>query len=347
MFKTLKDFSVVGKRILVRCDFNVPVDQKGNILDDFRIQQALPTIKYLIEAKAKVILMSHLDPESTNVADPKFNFNGVAQILSNFLKISIAKEEDCVGPSVEVSANSLEPGQVLLLENLRFHEEETEGNIEFAKKLSYLGDIYVNEAFSVCHRNHASIAGVPQFLPKCAGLSLEKEIKALDKVMQNPERPMVAVAGGKKVETKSKFIDKISNIADLVIVSGLIKKEMEDKKIEFKNKEKIIGPSGNLDALDINDESVKLFQEKIMGAKTILWNGPFGKFEDENYAKGTLAIANAIIESGAFSVVGGGETVEFLEKKGMIVKFSHVSTGGGAMLSYLAGDKLPGLEALK
>jgi len=184
-------------------------------------------------------------------------------------------------------------------------------------------------------------------LPKCAGLSLEKEIKALDKVMQNPERPMVAVAGGKKVETKSKFIDKISNIADLVIVSGLIKKEMEDKKIEFKNKEKIIGPSGNLDALDINDESVKLFQEKIMGAKTILWNGPFGKFEDENYAKGTLAIANAIIESGAFSVVGGGETVEFLEKKGMIDKFSHVSTGGGAMLSYLAGDKLPGLEALK
>ena len=220
----------------------------------------------------------------------------------------------------------------MLLENLRFHKEETDNNLDFAKKLSYLGDIYVNDAFGVCHRDNASITGVPQFLPHCAGLLLEKEIESLDKVMKNPEKPMVAIVGGKKVETKSKFINNISKVADFVIVSGLIAKEVEEKNIKFKFPEKIIAPAGQLDGLDINEESIKIFQEKILQAKTVLWNGPFGKFEDKKYAKGTLAIANAIIESGAFSVVGGGETVEFLNKQGMIDKFSHVSTGGGAML---------------
>jgi len=165
--------------------------------------------------------------------------------------------------------------------------------------------------------------------------------------MKDPEKPMVAIIGGKKVETKAKFIDNISEVADYVIVSGLIAKEVAEKNIKFKYPEKIIAPIGQLDALDINEESIKLFQEKIMQAKTVLWNGPFGKFEDKKYSKGSLAIAQAIIDSGAFSVVGGGETVEFIGKQGMIDKFSHVSTGGGAMLSYLSGDVLPGIEALK
>jgi phosphoglycerate kinase len=346
MFKTLKDFSVINKRILVRCDFNVPLDEKGDILDDFRIKQTLPTIKYLIGNKAKVILMSHLDPESTNVADRKFNLNKIAEKLAEYLNFSIAKEEDCIGPGVEVSANSLEAGRVLLLENLRFYKEETAGNVEFAKKLSYLGDLYVNDAFGVCHRNHASISALPQFLPHCAGLLLEKEITILDKIMQTPEKPMVAIIGGTKVETKSKFIDKISETADCVIISGLIKKEVVEKNIQFKHPEKIISPEDSFGALDIDEKTIKMFSEKISQAKTILWNGPFGKFEDKNYAKGTLAIANAIIDSGAYSVVGGGETVEFLAKQGIIEKFSHVSTGGGAMMAYLAGDKLPGLDAL-
>ncbi|MGD0576742.1 MAG: phosphoglycerate kinase [Candidatus Staskawiczbacteria bacterium] len=349
--KTVKEVNVINKRVLVRCDFNVPIDEKGNILDDFRIKKTIPTIKYLIEQKAKIILMSHLGEPDGKVV-PELKMDKVAESLAGYLGFPIEKEDDCIGPDVEGESNKLEMGKVLLLENLRFHKEET-GPVggypdpEFAKKLSYLGDVYVNEAFSVCHRNNASIALVPLLLPSCAGLLLEKEIESLDKVMKNPEKPMTAIVGGKKVETKAKFINNISKVADFVIISGLLAKEVADKNIKFNFPEKIVTPAGQLDALDINEESIKIFQEKIMQSKTILWNGPFGKFEDKNYAKGTLAIANAIIRVGAFSVAGGGETVEFLEKEGMIDKFSWVSTGGGAMLSYLAGDKMPGLDALK
>jgi phosphoglycerate kinase len=353
--KSIKDFSVAGERILVRCDFNVPIDAEGNILDDFRIKKSLPTIKYLIDNKAKVILMSHLDPESTGVVDKKYTLDNVASKLSDHLNISIAKESNCVGPEVEAIANKLEQGNVLLLENLRFYKEETDNNEEFAKKLSYLGNIYVNDAFGADHRAHASIVGVPKFLPSCMGFLLEKEITVLNEIMgKSPstnsgqaEKPMVAVIGGTKVKTKTKFIDKISEVADWVIVSGLIKKEAEEQGIQFKYPEKIIGPTGKLDDLDINKESIEIFKEKILSAKTILWNGPFGKFEEKEYSKGTRDIADAIIESKAFSVVGGGETIEFLQNQGIIDKFNHVSTGGGAMMAYLAGEELPGLEALK
>jgi 3-phosphoglycerate kinase len=347
MIKTLKDFSVAGKRVLVRCDFNVPLDKKGNILDDFRIKQALPTINYLIQNKAKIILMSHLDPESTGLADKKYTLDKVAECLAGYLNFSIEKEDNCIGPDAETESNKLESGKILLLENLRFYKEETDNNLDFAKKLSYLGDIYVNEAFSVCHRNNASISLIPKFIPSVAGFLLEKEIMNLGKVLDNPQKPMVAIIGGTKVETKAKFIDNISEVADFVIISGLIAKEVKEKGIKFLHPEKIIGPVGQLDALDINEESIKIFSEKIMQAKTVLWNGPFGKFEDQEYAKGSLAIANAIIESKAYSVVGGGETVEFLQKQGMIDKFSHMSTGGGAMMAYLSGEELPGLKALE
>jgi phosphoglycerate kinase len=346
MIKTLRDFSVTGKRILVRCDFNVPIDEKGNILDDFRIKQTVPTVKYLIDAKAKIILMSHLGEPNGQIV-PELKMDKVAQCLSDHLSRPIAKTDDCIGPETENETNALKEGQILMLENLRFHKEETDNDLDFGKKLSFLGDIYVNDAFGVCHRENASITRVPQFLQSCAGLLLEKEITTLGKVMKNPETPMVAIIGGKKVETKAKLIDNISRVADFVIISGLIAKEVAEKNIKFKYPEKIIVPAGQLDSFDINDESIKIFCEKIMSAKTVLWNGPFGKFEGKQYAKGTLAIANAIIESKAFSVVGGGETVEFLVKQGMIDKFSHVSTGGGAMLSYLSGDELSGLEALE
>jgi len=291
--------------------------------------------------------MSHLDPEGTKIVSKKFNLNKVAERLSKHLKIPIVKANDCIGPEVEGQSNALKEGGILLLENLRFYKEETEGDSEFAKKLSYLGDIYVNDAFSVCHRGHASVALVPQYLPSCRGFLMQKEIDSLNKILHNPEKPMVAVIGGKKVGTKVRFINKISETADWVIISGLIKKEAIEKNIQFLHPEKIIAPTDSFDALDIDEKTIKIFEEKILQAKTILWNGPFGKFEDEKHEKGTLSLAYAIAESGAFSVVGGGETVEFLNKKGIIEKFSHVSTGGGAMLSYLAGEKLPGLQALE
>ncbi len=344
--KTIRDFNVKNKRVLVRCDFNVPLDKKGNILDDFRIKQALPTIKYLIENKAKIILMSHLDPESAGVADKKYSLDKVKESLEKLLNMNIIKSPDCIGENAKMLSKNLKIGQVLLLENLRFHGEETEGNLKFAEKLSRLGDIYINEAFSVCHRNHASIAFIPKYLPCGAGFLLEKEIEALGKVLKNPEKPMIAIIGGTKVETKTKFIDSMSEVADFVLISGLIAKEVLEKNIKFKHQEKIITPTGQLDALDINEESIKMFQEKIATARTILWNGPFGKFEEEQYAKGTLKIAEAIINSKAYSVIGGGETVEFVTKHGLMDKFSHISTGGGATMAYLSGEILPGLEAL-
>jgi 3-phosphoglycerate kinase len=351
MFKTLKDYSLISKRVLVRCDFNVSLDEKGEITDDFRIKQTIPTIQYLIDQKARIILMSHLgDPEGKVI--PELKLDKVAERLAEYLNCPIAKEDDCIGAEIEGQSNSLEMGKILLLENLRFHKEETEvvdslPNLDFAKMLSYLGDIYVNDAFGACHRNNASIVGVPRYLPHCAGMLLEKEIQSLDTITSNPEKPMIVIVGGTKVETKAKFINNISKTADYVLVSGLIAKEIAEKNIKFDYPEKIILPVGKLDDPDIDEESIKIFEEKILQAQTILWNGPFGKFEDKKYARGTLAIANAIIDSKAFSVVGGGETVEFLNKQGMIDKFSHVSTGGGAMLSYLAGDAMPGLEALE
>lgn len=343
--KTLKDLSVSNARVLVRCDFNVPLDEKGNVLDDFKIKKTVPTIKYLIDERAKIILMSHLGEPGGKVV-PELKMDKVAQVLSDYLKTPIGKTDDCIGPDIENEANTLKAGHVLMLENLRFHKEEKENNPEFAKRLSYLGDIYVNDAFAVCHRKNASVTEVPMILPYCAGLLLEDEIENLDKIMKFPEKPMVVIIGGTKVETKTKFIDNISKIADFVIVSGLIAKEVAEKNIKFKFPEKIINPVGDWAALDINEDSIKMFREKIMSAKTVLWNGPFGKFEEKEYETGTLEIAKAVIDSEAFSVVGGGETVEFLNKQGIIEKFKHVSTGGGAMLNYLAGDELPGLVAL-
>lgn len=346
MFKIIKEFNVLNKRVLVRCDFNVPLDNKGNILDDFRIKQAIPTIKYLTENKAKIILMSHLgDPKGKSAYNLKLD--EVGRRLGELLDAVIMKDDDCIGPLVESHTKDLEGGEILLLENLRFHKEEEGGDKEFARKLSWLGDIYVNDAFSACHRPHASIIWPPEFMPAFAGFLLSKEVENLNKILKNPARPLAAIVGGKKVETKSKFIDKISETADMVLVSGLIKKELIEKNIKISHQEKIIGPDDSLDSLDIDQKTIESFKEKILQAKTIIWNGPFGKFEQYPYSKGTLAIANAILESGTFSVVGGGDTIEFLKKQGILEKFSHVSTGGGAMLAYLAGEEMPGLKALQ
>lgn len=346
MIKSISGVNVQNKRILVRCDFNVPLDDGGNILDDFKIRKSLPTINYLIENNAKVILMSHLGkPEGKFVetlALDKVNIR-----LEKLLRFAVKKTADCIGVETESKVNNLKPGEALLLENLRFHKGEEENSEEFAKEISKLGEIYVNDAFAECHRPYASMVSVPKYLPHYAGLLLETEVENLNKILKNPARPVVALVGGAKPETKVAFIEKISETVDFVIVNSLIKKEIDDKNIKFKFPEKIVFPEGDMDLLDINKETIKIFKGKILSAKTVFWNGPFGKFEDEKYQKGTLEVAKAIIKSKAFSVVGGGETIEFLDKESILDKFSHISTGGGAMLEFLSGEELPGLKALE
>lgn len=344
VLKNLRDFNVKNKRVLVRCDFNVPLDKYGNVADDFKIARTLPTLKYLIKNKAKIVLMSHLDNPDNTVTSA---LDAVRDGLEALLNVVVKKTNDCVGAEVESEVSKLQNGEILLLENLRLNKEEFENNHIFAKNLAKLGEVYINDAFSVCHRSHASVIGVPKYLPHGAGFLLEQEIKNLDKVLKNPKRPVISLIGGRNAQTKAKFINNVSNFSDFVLINSLINKEIIEKKIKINHPEKIIGPKCDFDALDIGDEIIGLFVKKILEAKTILWNGPFGKFEDERYEKGTLVLAKAIIKSRAFSVVGGGDTVGFLNKKRLTPKFSYVCTGGGAMLAYLAGETLPGLEALE
>ena len=315
--KSITDFSVEGKKVLVRCDFNVPLSESGEILNDAKIRESLPTLQYLLDHNAKVIVITHL-------GDGSESLDGVKKRLFELL-----------GRQVEV------------LENIRSHKGEMENSPEFAKTLADMGDIYINEAFDVCHRNHASVVALPALLPHGAGFALQKEVQVLSQIMQQPERPMVAIIGGAKVSTKAPLVDPFCAFADLVIVNGLIKQELITQEIPLQYPEKVLGPKDNLESLDINEQDILRITTPILKAKTIFWNGPFGKFEDEQYKNGTLQIAKAIIESKAFSVVGGGETIEFLDKEGMLDQFSHVSTGGGAMLDFLAGQTLPGLDALK
>ncbi|MFC1789581.1 phosphoglycerate kinase [Patescibacteria group bacterium] len=338
----LKEFDVRDKKVLVRCDFNVPLDKEGNVLDDFRIKKTIPTIQYLIENKAKVILMSHLDSPGGKIVE-KLRMNKIYGKIKEYLEVPIYKTQDCLSKEAEVLVKKMKPGEIILLENLRFHSGEEKNDTEFAKELAKLGEIYINDAFSVSHRYHASIVGIPKILSSGIGLLMEKEISILSKIIENPERPLVVLLGGAKIETKVKLIDKISNIAEFVLTGGLLNKEIKEKNIILVNHQKIISAK---EGLDMEKEDVKKFKEKIYLAKTIFWNGPFGKIEDKKYVSSTTEIAKAVSESPAFSVIGGGETIEFVGKIGLIDKFSHVSTGGGAMMAFLSGEKLPGLEAL-
>ena len=262
-----------------------------------------------------------------------------------YLDLSIVKAPDCVGPEIENWTKEMLEGEILLLENLRFYKEE-EGNEEnFAKELAKLGSLYINDAFACCHRAHASIVGIPKFLPSGAGLLLEKEIKFLNKIIKNPKKPLVSIFGGDDPDFKA--IEEISKIADFILIGGLIENLVREKNIKLEFPEKIIKPVDDIEGKDIGPETIKIFKEKICLAKTVFWSGPLGKIEEKRFQRGTKEIAQAIIESGAFSVIGGGETVEFINKLGLVEKFSHVSTGGSALLFYLAGEKLPGIEVLE
>lgn len=385
--KFLKDFDVKSKKVLVRCDFNVPISDAGEILNDFRIKQTLPTIKYLSENKAKVILMSHLDDPDGR--DMKFSLAPVAKKLSELLSFEVKIADDCIGEKVKEMSDSLKEGEVLLLENLRFHKEEKENSEDFSKKLASLADIYINDAFGACHRPHASVVGVAKLLPSGAGMLLESEINVLSKVLDNPEKPLVAVIGGVKIGSKlgmiKEFLAKADNILvggkiaeTILIVKGIcVGREMPEKEIADEvskidlTSQKVHLPvdaiiSANLSGdvyvkeaaigktrrdelmLDIGPETVNIFAPIISEAKTIIWAGPMGMFENEKFEAGTKRIADLIVKNtDAYKVVGGGDTVSAVEKFNMFNKFDHVSSGGGAMLAFLGKEKLPGIEALE
>jgi phosphoglycerate kinase len=340
--KKLKDLKLKSKKVLVRVDFNVPI-KKGKILDDFRIKSEIPTLKYLIKKGAKITLISHLGRPKDR--EKEYSLKPVAKRLERILKKKIKFVEDCIGEKVEKEVERLKEGEILLLENLRFYKEEENGDFNFAKKLARPFEIFVQDAFACCHRPHSSISLLPKVLPSAAGFLLKKEIESLNKIIKNPKKPLLAIFGGKEADFEA--IDKVSEKADLILIGGLIKRQIEKEKITLRQPEKILKPVDELDGEDIGPKTIQLFREKISKAKTIFWSGPFGKIELKKFRKGTIEIAKAIAKSRAFSVVGGGETIDFIFDLGLEKKFSHLSTGGNAMLEFLAGKKLPGIEALK
>lgn len=392
--KTLFDFNFKNKKALIRVDFNVPLDEHFNVTDANRIEAAKPTIDKILADGGSVILMSHLGrPKGV---EEKYSLKHIVSITSEILGVQVKFASDCIGEIAEKAASDLQPGEVLLLENLRFYNEEEAGDIEFSKKLASLGDIYVNDAFGTAHRAHASTTIIAQFFPndKCFGTLLAKEIDSLNKVLKDSKKPVTAVLGGSKVSSKITVIENILDKVDHMIIGGgmtftFIKalggkvgnSICEDDKLQLAldilhlAKEKNVHlhlpvdvlaadafsndantqivdvraiPDG-WQGLDAGPKSLENFKEVIMNSKTILWNGPLGVFEMENFANGTIELGNYIAEStanGAFSLVGGGDSVAAVKQFGLEPKMSYVSTGGGAMLEMLEGRTLPGIAAI-
>lgn len=334
----IRSIDISSKRIFLRLDLDVYLEN-GQILDDSRLHAAFPTVEYLSKG-AKIIIAGHLGrPEGK---DPNLSLLPVAQWFERKFNISISE-----GKIGEFDGWNF-GDSVSILENLRFYPGEEENGEEFAKKLSSLADIYVNDAFGASHRNHASITGVPKFLPHYAGLRLQKEVEELSRVIENPARPLVTVIGGEKMETKLPLVEKMLKTADHVLVGGEIvsRSEILLRRTPDSEEYKLSLADLNQDGTDISDESIEKFKEIIKTAKTIVWNGPMGVIQKEETQKGTIEIANSIVQSSAHTIVGGGNTVGFLKNINLIDKFSFVSSGGGAMLEFLSGEHLPGLEAL-
>ncbi len=390
MKKIITDVDVDKKKVFVRADFNVPLDENGVITDDTRIQKTLPTIRYLLDHQAAVILASHLGrPKGKAVA--KYSLKPVAARLSELLGIPVQMAPDCIGAETETMAGALQPGQVLLLENLRFHGEEEKNDPEFSRKLASLADVGINDAFGCCHRAHASVAGIAAFLPMAAGFLLEKEIRFIGGAIDHPAHPFAAIIGGAKVSDKIEVISNLLPKVDVMIIGGgmantflaaqgygIGKSLVEADKIDLAKKliaqaadegKKLLLPvdvnvaeTFSNDAahkvvpadavpedwmiLDIGTKSQELFARELEPMKLIVWNGPMGVFEMENFAKGTEAVARAVAHSQAVSIVGGGDSVSAVNKTGLANQISHISTGGGASLEYLEGKKLPGIESL-
>jgi len=389
--KTIEKVELKGKRVFIRADFNVPLDENGNITDDTRIRSTLPTINYALDAGAKVILASHLG-RPKGKPSPKYSLAPVATRLSRLLSKEVAFAKDCVGPDVEHQVQGMRPGDVLLLENLRFHAEEEQNDETFSKALAALTDVYVNDAFGTAHRAHASTYGITKHVKySVAGFLMKKEITYLQKTVANPVRPFVAILGGAKVSGKIGVIENLKNKADKIIVGGAMaftfskargqevgnslvepemlevaqrtRKSLRESNVKFylpvdyvvaENmndgaQTKIVTsqeiPTG-WTGLDIGPATVRLFSEAIQDAKTIIWNGPMGMFEKDAYSRGTFAIARAVADAYATTIVGGGDTDVAVHKAGVSDSITFISTGGGASLELLEGKELPGLAAL-
>lgn len=390
MKKIITDVDVDKKKVFVRADFNVPLDENGIITDDTRIQKTLPTIRYLLDHQAAVILASHLGRPKGKVVE-KYSLKPVAVRLSELLGIPVQMAPDCIGVETEAMAGALQPGQVLLLENLRFHGEEEKNDPEFSRKLASLADVGINDAFGCCHRAHASVAGIAAFLPMAAGFLLEKEIRFIGGAVDHPAHPFAAIIGGAKVSDKIEVISNLLPKVDVMIIGGgmantflaaqgygIGKSLVEADKIDLAKKliaqaadegKKLLLPVDvtvaeafsndaahkvvPVDAvpegwmiLDIGTKTQELFARELEPMKLIVWNGPMGVFEMENFAKGTESVARAVAHSQAVSIVGGGDSVSAVNKTGLADQISHISTGGGASLEYLEGKKLPGIESL-
>ena len=388
--KTIRDIDLKGKRVIVRVDFNVPQDKEGKITDDNRIVGALPTIKYLVDQNAKVVLMSHLGRPKGEF-NMKYSLAPAALRLSELLGRPVKMAKDVIGEDADRIVASLKEGEVCLLENLRFHNEEEKNDPDFARKLSGYGDIYVNDAFGTAHRAHASTEGVAHYLPAVSGFLIEKELKFLGGAVEHPDRPFVAILGGAKVSDKIGVINNLLEKVDVLIVGGgmaytfikaqggeigksLLEADRLEYALEMIEKAKAKGvklllpedsvaadaysndanievvdsykiPEGYL-GLDIGPKAQKAFAEAIRGAKTVVWNGPMGVSEMSNFAAGTVAVAKAMAESEAVTIIGGGDSAAAVVQLGFGDKMSHISTGGGASLEFLEGLELPGVAAL-
>ena len=389
--KSVEDIDVSGKKVIVRCDFNVPQDETGRITDDKRIVAALPTIKYLLEHNAAVILCSHLGRPKGEFK-MKYSLAPVAERLSELLGQEVKLAKDVIGEDAKKLASELKCGEAMLLENVRFHKEEEKNDPAFAKELASMAEIYVNDAFGTAHRAHASTAGIADYLPAVCGFLINKEISIMGKALANPVRPFVAILGGAKVSDKIGVINNLIEKCDTIIIGGgmsytfmkAMGKEIgtslcEDDKLDLakdlmaKAEAKgvklllpidtvcadhfaadatpVVYEAGALPAdmmgLDIGPKTVELFSEAVKDAGTVVWNGPMGVFEFDAFAVGTKAMAKAIAESGAVSIIGGGDSAAAVEKLGFADKMSHISTGGGASLELLEGLVLPGIACLE
>ena len=389
--KTVRDIDVAGKKVLVRCDFNVPLDgETGTITDNRRIRAAIPTIQYLIDHNAKVILCSHLGRPKGEV-NPKYSLKPVAVELSKLLGKEVKLAKDVIGEDAQKLTSEIKEGEVVLLENVRFHKEEEKNDPEFAKKLASFAEIYVNDAFGTAHRAHASTAGVADYLPAVSGFLIEKELEFLGSSLEKPVRPFVAILGGAKVSDKIGVIENLIEKVDTLIIGGgmaytfykaqghhigtsiceedkldlatSLLKKAEEKGVklllpvdnhvssEYSNDgedrfvESTEIPDGFM-GLDIGPKTIENFKNAIKNAKTVLWNGPLGVTEFSKFAEGTRAIATALAESDAVTIIGGGDSAAAVEKMGLADKMTHISTGGGASLEFLEGKVLPGIDCL-
>lgn len=390
VLNTVKDADLKGKRVLIRVDFNVPV-KNGVVTDATRIKAALPTINYLLDNGASVVVMSHFG-RPKGQKNPDFSMAPIAKEFEKLLGKKVTLASDVIGDEVEKEVKALKPGEVLLLENVRFYKEEEANDPEFAKKLASYGDLYVNDAFGTAHRAHASTEGVSHYLPSYAGFLIEKEVKFMAPLLENPEHPFVAIIGGSKVSSKISVLESLVKTCDTIVIGGGMaytflkvlgksvgKSLVEDDYLETaknflaaaeKKGVKVILPVDhvcaaafaedaepvyvdgqdvpeNLMGLDIGAKTVALIVAELKNAKNVVWNGPMGVFEFSSFAKGTEAVAKALADSDATSVVGGGDSVAAINKFGLASKISHVSTGGGASLEFLEGKVLPGIKALE